>query len=114
MTSTDQLSCSAKTTTAPSLAAIRSRILADESLSEERRREMASALSTLAKALSKPAETIPADPLALRALMKGLTPAMVGLKTGRWQNVLSLVGAALGQFGIIVDTRHPLPPGRRS
>ena len=102
MTSTDQLACSAKATTAPSFAAIRSRILADESLSEERRREMASALSTLAKALSKPAEMIPADALALRALMKGRTAAMVGLKTGRWQNVLSLVGAALGHCRIIV------------
>ena len=102
MASADQLACTAQTTTAPSLAAIRNHILADESLSDKRRREMASAFSSLAKALGKPTEAISADPLALRALMKGLTPAMVGLKTGRWQNVLSLVGAALGQFGIIV------------
>jgi hypothetical protein len=74
----------------PSLAELRFRLLADESLPLVRRRDMASALASLAKALGRLTETIPADPKALRARMKGLTPAMVGLKAGRWRNVQSL------------------------
>jgi integrase len=86
----------------PSLAELRFRLLADESLPLVRRRDMASALASLAKALGRLTETIPADPKALRARMKGLTPAMVGLKAGRWRNVQSLVSTALAHYGLVL------------
>jgi len=90
-----------KPTTIPSLAELRTRLLADETLAEVRRRDMASALASLAKALGRPPETVQADPATLRPMLAGLTPAMVGLKPGRWRNVLSLTSAAMGHFGIV-------------
>jgi hypothetical protein len=110
------------------LAELRARVLADETLPEVRRGEMASALKSLAKALGRPAEAIDADPTALRVAMKGLTAAMVGMRPGRWRNVQSLVSACLAHFGLVVVQgrirEHPprtgwhswssSPPGRRA
>jgi integrase len=93
------------------LAEVRARILADAALPETRRRDMASALNSLAKALGQPAEIIPANPAALRPLLAGLTPAMVRMKPGRWRNVLSLTTAALAQVGlVVVQGRLRTPP----
>jgi integrase len=97
-----QLASNGQITRETSLAELRARVLADETLPEVRRGEMASALRSLAKALGRPAETIAADPQALRAAINGLTPAMVGMKAGRWRNVLSLVSACLAHFGLVV------------
>jgi integrase len=102
MSEADRSASTADPSTGPSLGELRARLLADETLPETRRRDMASAVASLAKAIGKPAEVIPANPKTLRAEMKGLTAAMVGMKTGRWKNVQSLVGAALGHFGIVV------------
>jgi len=63
---------------------------------------MASALASLAKALGQPAEAIPASPTILRERLKGLTPAMVGMTTGRWRNIRSLVDWALDHAGLVV------------
>jgi hypothetical protein len=102
MPSSDQLKAELQNATRPTLAELRARILADETLGLARRRDMASALASLAKALGQPAETIAADPASLRARLAGLTPAMVGLKCGRWRNVLSLTKAALVHVGIVL------------
>ena len=85
----------------PSLGELRHRIRADESLPAGRRRDMASALASLAKALGRPAEAIAADPKILRPLLAKLTPAMVGHRPGRWRNILSLATAALAHTGIV-------------
>ena len=102
MASPDHLKAELQSITRHSLAELRSRLLADETLPLARRRDMASALASLAKALGCPPETVSADPVSLRPLLAGLTPAMVGLKPGRWRNVLSLATAALAHFGIVV------------
>jgi integrase len=95
----------------PSFAELRVRLLADQALPLARQRDMASALTALAKALGRLPETILADPKMLRAEMKGLTAAMVGLKAGRWRNVKSLVGSALAHFGIaVVQGRNRIAP----
>ena len=85
----------------PSLATIRQGVLTDQRLPEKRRRDMASALTSLAKALGLQIELIPADPAILRGLLKGCTPAMAGKAAGRWQNILSLTSAALSHAGIV-------------
>jgi integrase len=102
MSSPDHLKAELHNTTRPTLAELRARILADETLPPARRRDMASALASFAKALGQPAETVPADPASLRPRIAGLAPAMVGLKPGRWRNVLSLTTAALAHTGIIL------------
>jgi hypothetical protein len=65
-------------TLSASLAELRIRLLADETLADGRRRDMVSALASVAKALGRPLETIAANPSELRPLLAGLTPAMVG------------------------------------
>jgi integrase len=85
----------------PTLAQLRERILADQTLPLPRRRDVASALRSLAKALRMPPELLPADPLSLRAALKGLTPAMSGTQPPRWRNMLSLTRFALTHAGLI-------------
>jgi site-specific recombinase XerD len=88
-------------TTASSFAELRSFIADDALLPAARKRDMISALGSLAKALGRPADAIQADTAQLRKAMAHLTPAMVGLKPGRWRNVQSLVGTALAHVGIV-------------
>jgi integrase len=88
-------------TTASSLAEIRHFLQADQTIPASRRRDMSSALATVAKALDRPLDAIKANPAELRTALARLTPAMVGLKPGRWRNVHSLLGAALAHFGIV-------------
>ena len=102
MSTSNDLDAPADNATVPSLAEARTRLLADESLPVSRRRDMASALTSLAKAIGRPPETIAATPPVLRPLLAGLTPAMVGCRPGRWRNILSLVTAALAQLGIVL------------
>lgn len=102
MSTSNDLDAPADNATVPSLAEARTRLLADESLPVSRRRDMASALTSLAKAIGRPPEIIAATPPALRPLLAGLTPAMVGCRPGRWRNILSLVTAALAHLGIVL------------
>lgn len=85
-----------------SLRELRDRLLADETIPDRRRRDLASALKTFAKAADRPIDVLPVDPVRLKPLLKGITPAMVGLTSGRWKNVLSLVNAALAHVGLVV------------
>ncbi|MBS0562881.1 MAG: hypothetical protein JSR21_22745, partial [Proteobacteria bacterium] len=56
---------------------------------------MASALRAVAKALNRKIEAIPANPAYLTTALKGVSPAMAGLKVARWRNVISLLRKAL-------------------
>ena len=102
MSSSDHSVSAEQSSTPPSFMEVRAGLLADESLPIARRRDMASALMSAAKALGRLPETILADPATLRPQLAGLTPAMVGLKPGRWRNILSLISAALAYVGIVV------------
>ena len=77
-------------------------ILADASLTDGRRSEMASALNTLSKILCRPPSTILAEPSSLRPALAGVTAAMAGLSDGRWRNVQSLTSIALANVGIVL------------
>lgn len=93
------------------LGEVRARIQADLALPASRRRDMASALSSLANALGQPAEMIAADPKTLRPQVAHLTPAMAGYKPGRWRNILSATGSALEYAGVVaVPGRLNLAP----
>ncbi|MBR0661937.1 tyrosine-type recombinase/integrase [Neoroseomonas oryzicola] len=80
-----------------SLANLRAVVLRDEALPERRRALMASAINTAGRALRRPIETIPADPVRLRPLLDPVTPAMARLTAGSWSNVRSMLAAALAR-----------------
>lgn len=84
----------------PTLADVRQRVLADESLSLRRRQDVSSALRTVAKALERPLNEVPAHPGYLRERLERFTPAMAGLSTRRWRNTLSLTRFALKHAGL--------------
>jgi integrase len=95
----------------PSLADLRRFILADQDLSEGRRKAMASAINTVARALKKPPEAISANPVALRPMLSAITPAMARLSYRSWANARSLLAAALDRFhGGIIPGRIDAKP----
>jgi integrase len=93
------------------LADLHAAILSDEALPVPRRRAIASAFNTVGKALGRPLEALPTDAVRLRPLFAGLTPAMVGLSKGGWQNALSLLHAGLNRLhGDMLPRRLDLAP----
>lgn len=76
----------------PSLAELMERIATEEALTPRQRQEIRSALRAVARAIGRRPEEIPARPRQLRERLAVLTPAMVGVSQGRWNNVLSLCG----------------------
>ncbi|MEO3476020.1 hypothetical protein AAFN86_29565 [Roseomonas sp. CAU 1739] len=111
MSSCGYFRSAAENGTLPSLAELRACFLADEALPEGRRKEWSSAFRSFAKGLGQPMEVISSDPVELRRLLRGVTPAMAGFRPGRWRNVLSLVTTALAHLGIIVvQSRIGTPP----
>ena len=101
MPTPDQPTCNFNDSIPATIAELRAVLLADTALPATRQRDMVSALNALAKAFGKPAELIPTQPALLRPQLERLTPAMVGLKPGRWRNVQSLLGTALAHAGIV-------------
>ena len=82
------------------LADVLARLGADPGLAPTRRRDLASALRTLARvARADPAAT-PATFPALRALAAGKVPAALGLSPKRWANVRADAAAALRHAGV--------------
>jgi len=84
---------------APSLADVLNSMAADRTSSLRQRQDRCSAVRTLAKALGRRPEEIPAHPAYLQQRLKGFSPAMAGLTPRRWRNILSLTRAALKQAG---------------
>lgn len=90
------------------------RITADAELSATRRRDLASALRTIARALGHPPEILPASVHWLRPRLERLHHAQLGLSAKRWRNVVSDAIAALRHLGLAQqvarDSAEPLPP----
>lgn len=84
----------------PTFASLIEQINADQALAPRRRQDLASALRTVAKALGKSPEDLPANPASLRQRLVRFTPAMAGVSRRRWQNALSLVRAAFKHAGL--------------
>jgi hypothetical protein len=85
---------------------------ADPALPVGRRRELVSALRTTARLLDMDPAAVPAEPRALRQRFRDLSPAAAGISQGRWNNLRSLVLAALKHAGVrVLPGRAPKPLG---
>lgn len=59
-------------------------------LPERRRQDMASAVRSVARALGRSPEELPADPRLLSKRLAEVAPQSLGLSRGRWSNIRSL------------------------
>ena len=78
-------------------------------LAERRRQDMASAVRTVARLLGRAPEGIPADPRALGLRLKTVAPLAAGLSPGRWNNIRSLLRAALELIRPMTKGRSTTP-----
>jgi hypothetical protein len=78
-----------------SLACLLEAVSADPALSAPQRRDRASAIRTLAKALAMRPEDIPLNVKLIRRRMDEVEPVAVGISPARWKNVRALVARAL-------------------
>jgi hypothetical protein len=81
-------------------------------LPDRRRQELKSAVRTVAKALDRRLEEVPADPRLLANRLAEVAPVTIGLSPGRWANVRSLLRVAMSLIGKVGLGRHrsPLSP----
>src|SRR5262245_47426295 len=75
-----------------------------------RRTQLCSALTTIGKVLHRPPQEIPAVPAALAPLLREANPARAGIGVGRWNNVRSLLYAALELRGLVDAAGNPKTP----
>lgn len=98
----------------PTLADAIARIVGDERLSVTRRRDMASALRSIARALGRPPEILPASTRWLQPRLERLHPEQLGISAKRWSNIASDAAAGLRHLGlarrVIRSRNEPLPP----
>ena len=78
-------------------------------LPDRRRQELTSAVRTVAKALGRRVEEIPADPRLLANRLSEVAEVAIGLSPGRWANVKSLLRAAMSQVREMSPGRHLTP-----
>jgi len=89
---------------APSLADLLA-TLQTVGLPERKRQEISSAIRTVGRALGRSPEDIPADARLLANRLKDVAQAALGISSGRWNNVRSLLRTALSFV-------RPISPGR--
>jgi integrase len=97
----------------PTLADLATWIAGDETLSPKQRQDIVSALRTMARALKRRPEEIPAHPWYLKERLGKLNAAAVGLSEGSWANILSRTRGALKRAGLAFVPgryREPLAP----
>lgn len=82
------------------LADVMARIKINSDIPLRQRREMLSALHTVARLLNTAPSAIPAQPGVLRQCLAAVSPAAAGISHGRWNNVRSLTLAALKLAGV--------------
>ena len=73
----------------------------DPDLGDTQKRDLRSALSTLARWLGRPLELVSADPASLRPQLAKLSAAQLGVKRKRLQNVVSGVNVCLRRYGTV-------------
>ncbi|MEQ9640309.1 MAG: site-specific integrase [Alphaproteobacteria bacterium] len=99
---------------AVTLAEAIERIMADAELAATRRRDLASALRTIARALGRPPQILPASVHWLRPRLERLHHEQLGLSAKRLRNVVSDATAALRHLGLAQqvarDNVKPLSP----
>jgi integrase len=97
----------------PTMAFVLAQIQADPTLTQRQSQETVSALRTMAKALGRPLEELPANPLYLWDKINKVLPVAAGLTEARWRNVRSLIRFALKRTGLAFVPgryREPLAP----
>ena len=101
----------AAATLPPSLADVLVAIAAAD-LPARRKQDLASAVRSAARALGRPPEQVPADPRLLASRLAELAPLALGFSKGRWNNLRSLLRAALELVTAMAPGRHltPLSP----
>ena len=87
---TSRATKTAQHTLADVLAAI-----ATAEIPERRKQDLASAVRSEARALGRSPEQVPADPRLLASRLAEIAPQGVGFSKARWNNVRSLLRAAL-------------------
>jgi len=93
-------------TSAPTLATVLDAIVAAPDLTPQRRQNMASAVRTVARLLGRPTHSIPIKPALLAQRLDAIAPEAAGITRARWNNVRSLLRAAL-------NLTQPMLPGRQ-
>jgi integrase len=78
-------------------------------LPDRRRQELTSAVRTVARALGRRVEEVPADPRLLAHRLSEVAEVAIGLSPGRWANVKSLLRAAMSQVREMSPGRHLTP-----
>jgi integrase len=78
-------------------------------LTDRRQQEMKSALRTVARALGRRLEEVPADPRLLANRLAEVAPVGIGLSSGRWANVKSLLRAAMSLTDYANPGNHRSP-----
>ncbi len=98
----------------PTLADAIARIVNDPDLAPTRRRDMASALRSVAKALGRPPEILPASAHWLQPRLERAHPEQLGISAKRWRNISSDAMAALRHLGLAQQVargrNEPLAP----
>lgn len=94
-----------------SLADVVAAVAAAE-LPVRRRQDLASAVRAAARALGRPPEQITADPRLLASRLGEIAPTSLGFSKARWNNIRSLLRAALELVMAMAPGRHltPLTP----
>lgn len=100
------LSTAFVTQATPMFSDLLQRLEADETLSAVRKRDLASGLRRVAKALALPPEAVPADPRWLQPRLARIAAPSIGLKSKSWSNVLSNAHAALAHLGCVGKRIH--------
>ena len=86
---------------APMFSDLIAQVEADWTLPPTRRRDLASGLRRVAKALDRPPSDVPADPAWLQRRLSKISPVAIGLTPKSWSNALSDARAAMALFGIV-------------
>ena len=85
----------------PMFSDVIAKLQADLTLSDTRRRDLISGLSTVAKALGRPPEDIPCDTRWLQKRLGKISPAALNLTIKTWQNARSNARTAMAQIGLV-------------
>ena len=96
------------TASPPSLADVLAAV-ARADLPERRRQDLASAVRSVARALGRPPEQVPADPRLLGKRLAEVAPQALGLSRGRWSNIRSLLRTAIQLIMPVAPGRHRTP-----
>jgi integrase len=78
-------------------------------LTSVQKRDMVSAVKAVGRVLGAELAEIPAQPGALRRRLEGISPEALGLSTGRWANVRSLLNKALALAAPVMPSRQVQP-----